>query len=135
MKELWSEALKQENGLFHITDNGHVIVSPFAKSDEKTLNTFFQLGRVLGKAFLFGISLDIPFADFVYTKLLMQKHVFSDLQSLDAALYKNLQWLSEYNGIKAVSNGVGNVETLGLTFSLDEPNPDSTINVIGKFIH
>jgi hypothetical protein len=132
--ELWSEALKHQHGLFNVTDDGHVILSPFAKSDEKTLNTFFQLGRVLGKAFLFGISLDIPFADFVYTKLLMRKHAFSDLQSLDATLYKNLQWLSEYNGIN-VTNGIGNVENLGLTFSLDEQNPDSTTNVIGKILH
>lgn len=98
MEEIWREALKSEYSLFEETDKGEVIISSSSKEDPQTLNTFFQLGRILGKAVLLGLSLDVPFADFVYTKLLMRKPVEGDLKSLDPTLYKNLQWLQNYDG-------------------------------------
>ena len=123
MEEIWREALKREHKLFEGTDDGHVIISPWAKDDAQSLNMYYQLGRVLGKASLLGISLDIPFADFVYTKLLRKSHDGIELKSLDPTLAKNLEWLYNYNG---------NIEDLGLTFSIDELNSDSSSTRIGN---
>lgn len=86
--------------MFEGTDYGQVIISRFAKSDEETIDIFYQLGRILGKAVMRGISLDVPFADLVYRKLLRRKHEGDDLKNLDPTLFKNLLWLQNYEGTK-----------------------------------
>lgn len=103
MNEIWREALKPKHKLFEATEKGEVIIYSSARKDSKTLNIYYQLGRVLGKAILLGLSLDVPFADFVYTKLLMRKSSSNELQSLDPALYKNLLWLQTYDGNQYLS--------------------------------
>ena len=66
------------------------------------------IGRILGKAVLEGICVDIPFAPFFIGKLFGRVSKVEDLFSLDPELYKNLMFMKHYDG---------DVADLALTFS------------------
>lgn len=73
-KEFLEETCKMafDNGLnlFQRTSEGCISVSPCSRIEDNYLEIFFYLGRILGKALYDGIILDIPFAQFVYSKFL-----------------------------------------------------------------
>ncbi len=75
------------------------------------LQVFEFCGKMLGKAVYEGITTDIPFAAFVYSKILGRHCFFEDLPTLEPVLYKSLTFLKKYTGDCA---------DLGLTFSIDK---------------
>lgn len=56
------------------------------------------LGLVIGKAIFEGIVVEPCFASFFLAKLLGKHNFYYDLQSLDPALFANLQQLKNYSG-------------------------------------
>ncbi|KAK7488482.1 hypothetical protein BaRGS_00020267 [Batillaria attramentaria] len=73
---------------------------------------FFFLGRMLGKALLENMLVELPFASFFLAKILSQHSANLDihhLQSLDPIIYKNLLYLKNYDG---------DVSDLGLDFTV-----------------
>lgn len=60
---------------------------------------FFEfVGKILGKAMLEGILVDIPFATFFLSKLRNKYNYLHDLPSLDPELYRSLLFLKHYEG-------------------------------------
>ncbi|XP_025111485.1 ubiquitin-protein ligase E3C-like isoform X2 [Pomacea canaliculata] len=73
---------------------------------------FFFLGRMLGKALLENMLVELPFASFFLAKILSHSSANLDihhLQSLDPIMYKNLLYLKNYEG---------DVADLGLDFTV-----------------
>ncbi|KAG0244160.1 Ubiquitin-protein ligase E3B [Actinomortierella wolfii] len=68
-------------------------------------------GTVLGKALYEGLLVDVNFAGFFLSKLLGRTVFLDELRSYDEEMYRNLMFLKKYEG---------DVEDLGLTFSLDD---------------
>ena len=82
------------------------------------------IGRILGKAVLEGICVDIPFAPFFIGKLFGRVSKVEDLYILDPELYKNLMFMKHYDG---------DVTDLALTFSTSRQILDK--NIIIDLIH
>ena len=81
-------------------------------------------GRILGKAVLEGICVDIPLAPFFIGTLFARVSRVEDLLVLDAELYKNLMFVKHYDG---------DVEELALTFSTSRRVLDR--NVVVDLVH
>ncbi|KAI8802442.1 hypothetical protein BJ742DRAFT_743736 [Cladochytrium replicatum] len=117
LEDLCKQVFAQNLNLFSTTEDGYLYPSPTAfVSTENHLDLLEFVGKVLGKAlyeFLFvleGIVIDMPFALFIYTKLLGKYNMLDELPSLDPQLYKNLMFLKHYDG---------DCEDLGLNFTID----------------
>ena len=82
------------------------------------------IGRILGKAVLEGICVDIPFAPFFIGKLFGRVSKVEDLHILDPQLYDNLMFMKHYDG---------DVTDLALTFSTSKKILDK--NIIIDLIH
>ncbi|KAI9342736.1 hypothetical protein DFJ73DRAFT_797429 [Zopfochytrium polystomum] len=97
--------------LFRTTDDGNCVPSVGSVVHDNHLQLLEFVGKVFAKALYEGIIIDIPFATFVYAKLLGRMTFLEDLPSLDPQLYKNLLFLKHYEG---------DSEDLGLTFTVDQ---------------
>lgn len=111
--ELIRLVFSPEYGLFRATDDRQLFPNPISKDvcGEAHLGLFEFLGRMFGKAMYDGIVLDMPFAYFFLSRLLGRAVSIHELKFLDAELYRNLQMCRTYEG---------DVEDLGLTFSVTE---------------
>ncbi|KAI8851940.1 hypothetical protein BC829DRAFT_424979 [Chytridium lagenaria] len=99
LEDICKRAFAPDFNLFRVTADG---IAAFVSFD--------FVGKMLGKALLDGIIIDIPFATFIYAKMLGKMTFLEDLPSLDAQLYKNMIFLKHYDG---------NAEDLGLSFTVD----------------
>ncbi|KAF9573658.1 hypothetical protein EC968_008295 [Mortierella alpina] len=75
------------------------------------LELFRLFGRMLGKAMYEGLLVEVKFANFFLCKILGRTVFLDEMRSFDEQVFKNLMFLKKYEG---------DVEDLGLTFSLDE---------------
>ncbi|OQS06080.1 HECT E3 ubiquitin ligase, partial [Thraustotheca clavata] len=125
---LVAQALMDENsGLFIISnreDNSYFI-NPNSAHDIK-LNVrlshceiFRAAGRFMGRALLDGQVLPLHLSPVLFKALLGIPMTLDDVESLDATIYKSLQYLVQNN----------NVEDLCLTFSITQPYGDGIIEV------
>ncbi|KAF9427156.1 hypothetical protein BGZ94_005384 [Podila epigama] len=72
----------------------------------------FQLfGKMLGKAMYEGLLVEVKFAGFFLSKILGRTVFLDEMRTYDEEMFKNLMFLKKYEG---------DVEDLGLTFSMDE---------------
>lgn len=102
-KEFWEKlaetAFNPEYGLFRITDERLLFPNPDAWKYHENVETLFEfLGLVIGKAIFEGIVVEPSFAPFFLAKILGKHNSYYDLQSLDPALFGNLQQLKVYSG-------------------------------------
>ncbi|KAJ1543257.1 hypothetical protein HK405_009413, partial [Cladochytrium tenue] len=111
LEDICKQAFAPNFGLFRTTDEGSCVPSLSSSVHEDHLQLLEFVGKVFGKALYEGIVIDIPFATFVYAKLLGRMNFLEDLPSLDPQLYKNLIFLKHYEG---------DAEDLGLTFTVDQ---------------
>ncbi|KAJ3121308.1 hypothetical protein HK100_012434 [Physocladia obscura] len=111
LEDICKSAFATDFGLFRTTDDGNCVPSISSGIHENHLTLLEFVGKIFSKALYEGIVIDIPFATFVYAKMLGRLNFFEDLPSLDAELYKNLVFLKHYEG---------DVSDLGLTFTIDE---------------
>ncbi|KAJ1536131.1 Ubiquitin-protein ligase E3B [Nowakowskiella sp. JEL0078] len=110
LEDLCKGAFSPDFNLFKTTDDGMLYPSPTSFVHPEHLDLLEFFGRVLGKALYEGITIDIPFALFMYGKLRGSHSLLDDLPSLDPELYKNLIFLKHYEG---------DCEDLGLNFTID----------------
>ncbi|KAF9373884.1 hypothetical protein CPB97_000262 [Podila verticillata] len=75
------------------------------------LELFRLFGKMLGKAMYEGLLVEVKFAGFFLSKILGRTVFLDEMRSFDEEVFKNLMFLKKYEG---------DVEDLGLTFSLDE---------------
>ncbi|KNC98370.1 uncharacterized protein SPPG_06078 [Spizellomyces punctatus DAOM BR117] len=122
LEEMCKRAFSTNLNLFHTTPDGYVTPSPTSFIHEEHLQLLEFVGKIFGKALYEGIAIDIPFANFIYAKLLGRYNYLDELPSLDPQLYKNLTFLKRYEG---------DSEDLGLTFTIDQ---DIFGNVVSKEI-
>ncbi|KAJ3293886.1 Ubiquitin-protein ligase E3B [Rhizoclosmatium sp. JEL0117] len=111
LEDISKRAFASDFGLFRTTDDGNVVPSVGSGVHENHLELLEFVGRMFSKALYEGIVIDVPFAPFVYAKMVGRINYLEDLPSLDAQLYKNLCFLKHYEG---------DVEDLGLSFTIDE---------------
>ncbi|KAH9248888.1 hypothetical protein BASA81_013452 [Batrachochytrium salamandrivorans] len=116
LEGLFKKVFSTDFGLFRSTSDGNVIPSLSSSIHEEHLELFEFIGRMLGKALHEGIVIDIPFALYIYAKLLDRHNFMNDLPSLDPELYRNLVFIKNYNG---------DCGDLGLDFTIDH-------NLFGK---
>ncbi|RLN68836.1 hypothetical protein BBJ28_00002716 [Nothophytophthora sp. Chile5] len=109
-----------ERGLFtttHAENASYWINSESAKSvpeGEDHLQYFTFTGRLLGKAILDGLVLEVSLALPLLKHLLGVPITFSDLEFLDEELHKHLSWVRDND----------NVDALCVTFSIQTPSGD-----------
>lgn len=101
-----------------------MLSSDTAEQIEDLLQRYEFAGRILGKCLYEGILVDVAFAPFFLLKWSQPSSAsavgINDLRDLDSVVYRSLMYLKEYDG---------DVEELGLTFSLDtEIAPGKIIN-------
>ncbi|KAJ3331224.1 Ubiquitin-protein ligase E3B [Blyttiomyces sp. JEL0837] len=111
LEEMCKRAFDTNFSLFRTTDDGNCVPSVTSFVQEDHLDLLAFVGRIFAKALYEGIVIDIPFAPFVYAKLLGRFNFLEDLPSLDPQLYKNLLFLKHYEG---------DAEDLGLNFTIDQ---------------
>lgn len=75
------------------------------------LELFRLFGKMLGKAMYEGLLIEVKFANFFLSKVLGRTVFLDEMRSFDEQVFRNLMFLKKYEG---------DVEDLGLTFSLDE---------------
>ncbi|KAG0367687.1 Ubiquitin-protein ligase E3B [Gamsiella multidivaricata] len=75
------------------------------------LELFRLFGKMLGKAMYEGLLIEVKFANFFLSKILGRTVFLDEMRSYDQQVFQNLMFLKKYEG---------DVEDLGLTFSLDE---------------
>ncbi|KAF9398955.1 Ubiquitin-protein ligase E3B [Mortierella sp. AD011] len=75
------------------------------------LELFRLFGKMLGKAMYEGLLIEVKFANFFLSKILGRTVFLDEMRSYDEQVFQNLMFVKKYEG---------NVEDLGLTFSLDE---------------
>eukprot|EP00735_Rhodelphis_limneticus_P006486 TRINITY_DN18901_c0_g1::TRINITY_DN18901_c0_g1_i1::g.1463::m.1463 TRINITY_DN18901_c0_g1::TRINITY_DN18901_c0_g1_i1::g.1463 ORF type:complete len:1157 (-),score=190.52,sp/Q08CZ0/UBE3B_XENTR/43.84/9e-136,HECT/PF00632.20/4.3e-79 TRINITY_DN18901_c0_g1_i1:33-3503(-) len=115
VEEVTKALFAKDRGLFAHTENTteghHVYPSPTSRAAAGSDHLLLLrcAGVVVAKAVCEGFNVDVPFADFFLSKVLGHHNSFDELPSLDPDLYKNLL---------AVKNYDGDVQDLGLTFSV-----------------
>ncbi|CAF4402730.1 unnamed protein product [Rotaria socialis] len=113
MNELLKTSFNPIRGLFKLTSDGYLYPNPnVAFIDENFGPHYYFLGRMLGKAIYEKFLAELPFATFFLQKILSRssgKVDIDHLASLDPEMYKNLLYLKNYTG---------NVEDLGLDFTI-----------------
>jgi ubiquitin-protein ligase E3 C len=102
-KEYWEKlaetAFNPDYGLFKATEARLLYPNPQANNFHENVAKLFEfLGLVIGKAIFEGIVVEPCFAPFFIAKLLGRHNSYYDLQSLDPALFANLQRLKGYEG-------------------------------------
>ncbi|GMF11562.1 unnamed protein product [Phytophthora lilii] len=116
-KELFSA----ERGLFvttHAEDSSYWINSESAKcvpEGHDHLQYFTFAGRLLGKAILDGLVLEVSMALPLLKHLLGVPITFSDLEFLDEELFKHLSWVRDND----------HVDALCVTFSIQTPSGET----------
>ncbi|KAF9423179.1 Ubiquitin-protein ligase E3B, partial [Entomortierella beljakovae] len=75
------------------------------------LELFRLFGKMLGKAMYEGLLIEVKFANFFLSKILGRTVFLDEMRSYDEQVFQNLMFVKKYDG---------DVEDLGLTFSLDE---------------
>ncbi|XP_063448958.1 ubiquitin-protein ligase E3B-like [Mytilus trossulus] len=116
LEETISRVFDPSLNLFKVTSEQKLYPSSTSYIQENHLSLFEFVGKMLGKAVYEGIVVEVPFAPFFLTQMLghQQSATYSsldELPSLDPELAKNLSYVKHYDG---------DVDDLGLTFSLDE---------------
>ncbi|KAK3800090.1 hypothetical protein RRG08_015057 [Elysia crispata] len=116
-REFLSELLKTgfdpNRGFFKYTADRSLYPNPEAGLlVENFTSHYYFLGRMLGKALMENLLVEIPFASFFLSKILSPSNASLDihhLQSMDPLIYKNLLYLKHYDG---------DVSDLGLDFTV-----------------
>lgn len=121
--DLSSKIFDPNYGLFSMTSDNLLYPNPSAVAiyrGNELDETYYFVGRVLGKAIYENITIQPQFAHF-FLAFIHGRYNFmnliNDLVTLDAELFKNLMFLKDY---------AGDFSDLGLTFSVADTSLQST---------
>ena len=110
---------KRELGIFIVSDSNDFsyIINPFLKQNERNLNYFSFIGKLMGKALLDNITLNVCFNKIIYKMILQEKIDFEDLVFIDTPLYNSLKNLKLDFGTLDENSDV--FEALEMYYSLE----------------
>ena len=113
-KALESDKLK----LFIVSDSNDFsyIINPFLKHNQENFKYFTFIGKLLGKALLDNITINICFNKLIYKMILQEDITFDDLTFIDHPLHSSLQNLKE---IYSTGGSDDFYEGLGIYYSVD----------------
>ncbi len=108
--------------LFHVSDSQEFsyIINPFLKSTNRNLEYFNFIGKLIGKALLDNITINICFNKLIYKLILEEEITFDDLVFIDTQLYNSLQ------NLKQTDNK--NLKDLGLFYSIEQNDKNGNIH-------
>ena len=108
--------------LFHISDSQEFsyIINPFLKSTNRNLEYFNFIGKLIGKALLDNITINICFNKLIYKLILEEEITFDDLVFIDTQLYNSLKNLKNTN--------TQNLKDLGLYYSIEQNDKNGNIH-------
>ena len=108
--------------LFIVSDSQDFsyLINPFLKKTNKNLEYFNFIGKLIGKALLDNITINICFNKLIYKLILEEEITFEDLVFIDTPLYKSLKNLKDMN--------YGNYEDLGLYYSIEQKDNKNNIH-------
>jgi len=81
------------------TNSYELEINPMSSINPEHLNYFKFIGRIMGLAIYHRQYLSVNFNFLFYKKLLDKPLDFSDMESVDPEVYKNIKWLL-YGNIK-----------------------------------
>ena len=113
-KSLESASLK----LFVVSDSNDFsyIINPFLKHTKDNFKYFTFIGKLLGKALLDNITINVCFNKLIYKMILQEEITFDDLIFIDNPLHSSLQ------NLKEIYNTSGNddfYKDLGIYYGID----------------
>ena len=108
--------------LFIVSDSQDFsyLINPFLKKTNKNLEYFNFIGKLIGKALLDNITINICFNKLIYKLLLEEEITFADLVFIDTPLYTSLKNLKDMNYV--------NYEDLGLFYSIEQKDNKNKIH-------
>ena len=108
--------------LFIVSDSQDFsyLINPFLKKTNKNLEYFNFIGKLIGKALLDNITINICFNKLIYKLILEEEITFEDLVFIDTPLYTSLKNLKDMNYV--------NYEDLGLFYSIEQKDNKNKIH-------
>ena len=112
----------EQLNLFIVSDSQDFsyLINPFLKKTNKNLEYFNFIGKLIGKALLDNITINICFNKLIYKLLLEEEITFEDLVFIDTPLYTSLKNLKDMNYV--------NYEDLGLFYSIEQKDNKNKIH-------
>ena len=106
-------------GIFVVSDSNDFsyIINPFLQQNKRNLNYFSFIGKLIGKALLDNITLNVCFNKIIYKMILQEKIEFEDLVFIDTPLYNSLKNLKADFGTIDENSDV--FEALEMHYSLE----------------
>ena len=77
------------------SDNFSYIINPFLKHNKENFNYFIFIGKLIGKALLDNITINVCFNKLIYKMLLQEEITFNDLSSIDSPFYTSMKNLKQ----------------------------------------
>ena len=113
-KSLESDKLK----LFIVSESNDFsyIINPFLKHNQENFKYFTFIGKLIGKALLDNITINVCFNKLIYKMILQEDIIFDDLTFIDNPLHSSLQNLKE---IYSTGGSDDFYEGLGIYYSVD----------------
>jgi len=122
-KSLESASLK----LFVVSDSNDFSynINPFLKHTNDNFKYFTFIGKLLGKALLDNITINVCFNKIIYKMILQEDITFDDLTFIDNPLHSSLQNLKE---IYSTSSNDDFYKDLGICYSVDMEDVNKKIH-------
>jgi hypothetical protein len=92
------------------------IINPFLKHNQENFKYFTFIGKLIGKALLDNITINVCFNKLIYKMILQEDIIFDDLTFIDNPLHSSLQNLKE---IYSTGGTDDFYEGLGIYYSVD----------------
>ena len=108
--------------LFIVSDSQEFsyIINPFLQNTEKNLEYFNFIGKLMAKALLDNITINICFNKIIYKLILHEEVTFDDLVFIDTPLYNSLKNLKDMN--------IENLKDLELYYSIEQKDKNDNLH-------
>ena len=77
------------------SDNFSYIINPFLKHNTENFKYFYFIGKLIGKALLDNITINICFNKLIYKMILQEEINFNELSSIDTSFYTSMKNLKK----------------------------------------
>ena len=104
------------------SDNFSYIINPFLKHNEENFRYFNFIGKLIGKALLDNITINVCFNKLIYKMILQEEIIFDDLSSIDTSFYTSMKNLKKT--LKSSPGGEKEIyQSLEIYYNLDLKDP------------
>ena len=100
------------------SDNFSYNINPFLKHNQENFNYFLFIGKLMGKALLDNITINVCFNKLIYKMILQEEITFNDLSSIDSSFYTSMKNLKK--ALKSSPGGEKEIyKNLEIYYSID----------------